>query len=543
MLFPSHVKRIILCFVYSETYHSSCIYTTLEEESLQPACIVEVDSTALPQPIHKDEHCIQIPFESDQPYNSVEIEIDSKPTQTSVPAVITAETFHQPLIPHEQPTSFQTKIRMKMFKPLRLPYPLHPYPLDCYEYLPQFSGENQVSAERHLEFFENFVDRFQIIHEDVIMRFFSKSLIRDVAAWFKGLRDDSIGSWIEFSYAFVKYWGEYKSLDSYLADFYALKREQGEALSIFNRRFYSIYHDMPLKVRPTETTAMIHYVMCLHSELALLLLERKSSFLTQLFEDAHEVEENIRAAKWTYKLSYSENMYSYEQENCQYVSILDQEDSKYGSDFEHGDYECKAVCEQQRVCESISDSSQSFSIFVECSRNMYESECYDQFANQDEPMVTNDCISNYIFSTDLYSYDLDIVSSSCSDHFSEEKVIMINDHKLISRELEGDQSSSKGTVTAEREAAIDVQFFPEDQYVSDLCFQDPVAAFMESYISGNLKISDFFSSLMFTGEYSFLNEFYSLLLHFQHQLLSSDRDKVSSVLKLLGWLLWKSTFT
>ncbi len=118
------------------------------------------------------------------------------------------------------------------------------------------------------------------------MRFFSKSLIKDVVAWFKGLRDNSIGSCIEFSYAFVKYWGEYKSLDSYLADFYALKRERGEALSIFNRRFYSIYHDMPLKVRPIGTAAMIHYVMCLHSELALLLLERESSSLVQLLEDA-----------------------------------------------------------------------------------------------------------------------------------------------------------------------------------------------------------------------------------------------------------------
>jgi hypothetical protein len=58
---------------------------------------------------------------------------------------------------------------------------------------------------------------------DVIMRMFSKSLIKDAATWFKGLRADSIGSWIEFSNAFLKYWGEYKSLDSYLADFYALK--------------------------------------------------------------------------------------------------------------------------------------------------------------------------------------------------------------------------------------------------------------------------------------------------------------------------------
>jgi hypothetical protein len=54
---------------------------------------------------------------------------------------------------------------------------------------------------------------------------------------------------------------------------------------------------MPLEIRPTETTAMIYYVMGLHSKLALLLLERKSSSLSSLFEDALEVEENIYASR------------------------------------------------------------------------------------------------------------------------------------------------------------------------------------------------------------------------------------------------------
>jgi hypothetical protein len=221
--------------------------SNLRRGNLQPY-IVDVDSISSSQPVPKDESCIPIPLESDHPSDFVEIEIDSKPIQSSTPFGITVEPCHQPVKtfhqPDHDPTAFQIKIRMKMFKPLRLPYLLHPYPLDCFEYLPWFSGENQVSAERHLESFEDFIDRFEIVHEDVIMRFFSKSLIRDVVVWFKGLRDDSIGSWIEFSNAFVKYWGEYKSLDSYLADFYALKREQGEALPVFNRRFYSIYHDM-----------------------------------------------------------------------------------------------------------------------------------------------------------------------------------------------------------------------------------------------------------------------------------------------------------
>jgi hypothetical protein len=202
MLFPSHVKRIIFCFVYSENHHPSCIYPSLEEEDLHTAYIVDIDSVALPQPIHKDDHYIQIPPEFDQSCNLTEVGTDSKPIQSSVPFCITDEPCHQPINFHDQPTAFQNKIRMKMFKPLRFPFLLHPYPLDYLEYLPQFSGENQVSAERHLESFENFVDRFEIVHEDVIMRLFSKSLFRDDVVWFKGLKVDSISSWTEFSNIF-----------------------------------------------------------------------------------------------------------------------------------------------------------------------------------------------------------------------------------------------------------------------------------------------------------------------------------------------------
>ena len=88
---------------------------------------------------------------------------------TLIPIIV--EPCQQIVIPHDQPTTFQIKIRMKMFKPLKLPSRLHPYPLDYYEYLPCFFGENQASAERYLESFEDFIDCFQIVHEDVIMRF------------------------------------------------------------------------------------------------------------------------------------------------------------------------------------------------------------------------------------------------------------------------------------------------------------------------------------------------------------------------------------
>jgi hypothetical protein len=98
------------------------------------------------------------------------------------------------------------------------------------------------------------------------------------------------------------------------------------------------------------------------------------------------------------------------------------------------------------------------------------------------------------------------------------------------------------SLLAEEQVMVEQEFFV-DQHVFDLPFKDPVAAFMESYIPENPKISDFLSSHMFLGEYGFLNEFLSLLLHFRNHLLIGDRDKVLSVLKLLEWLLWKSTFT
>jgi hypothetical protein len=81
--------------------------------------------------------------------------------------------------------------------------------------------------------FEKFVDQFEIVNDDVIMRLFSKSLFKDASIWFKGVRDDSIGSWIELSNDFSKHWGENKSLDLYLTNFYDLKIEEDEAFLVF----------------------------------------------------------------------------------------------------------------------------------------------------------------------------------------------------------------------------------------------------------------------------------------------------------------------
>jgi len=109
--------------------------------------------------------------------------------------------------------------------------------------------------------FANFVDNMEIIHEDVVMRLFSKYLTGATSLWFKDLELGSIGSWTNFYYGFSKYRDENKSLDQYLADFYTLRRGEGEVLHVFNRRFYNVYHSMPIEIRPTEVAYMVKYTM------------------------------------------------------------------------------------------------------------------------------------------------------------------------------------------------------------------------------------------------------------------------------------------
>jgi hypothetical protein len=195
--FPSHIKRIILFFVYSYDNKPSFIFPSLEEENMPSSCVVDINMVSSPLPIHKREICVSYPLEIDHPCILEEVENNSQSSQISLPSVIPTKPCHQLINTHDQPTAFQIKIRNKFFKPLRLPYHLNPYPLDSFEYLPQFYGEDHVTAERHLEAFANFIDQFDIVHEDVTMSLFSHSLTRDVAVLFKCLGAGSIGSWIE----------------------------------------------------------------------------------------------------------------------------------------------------------------------------------------------------------------------------------------------------------------------------------------------------------------------------------------------------------
>jgi hypothetical protein len=139
-----------------------------------------------------------------------------------------------------------------------------------------FNGGHHVAVEKHLKAFEIFVDNFQIIHEDVVMRIFCKSLFGDASLWFINLEACSICSWTYFYGAFLRYWGENKSFYQYLTEFNSLRREEDEAVTQFNKIFYNFYLSMPKDIQPYEVAAMVQYSVAQHLDLFLYLRERRS---------------------------------------------------------------------------------------------------------------------------------------------------------------------------------------------------------------------------------------------------------------------------
>jgi hypothetical protein len=75
--FPSHTKRIIIFFIYSNDNRPSFIYPSLEEENIPCSFVVDTDLMFSPLPIHKIEICIASPLEIDHPCSPEEVENNS----------------------------------------------------------------------------------------------------------------------------------------------------------------------------------------------------------------------------------------------------------------------------------------------------------------------------------------------------------------------------------------------------------------------------------------------------------------------------------
>jgi len=97
--------------------------------------------------------------------------------------------------------------------------------------------------------------------------------------------------------AFLKQWGDRKDLLYYHTEFGNLKRENGESLPDFNKRFNYIYRKIPTEVKPTPTSAKITYANAFDSDFCLLLREIRCATLAEMQDATLEVKYNIMAVE------------------------------------------------------------------------------------------------------------------------------------------------------------------------------------------------------------------------------------------------------
>jgi hypothetical protein len=183
------------------------------------------------------------------------------------------------------------------YAPLILPQPLNPLPAgDNLKYMPKFSGEGDVTAEEHLAAFYSYADNLNIENEDVWMRVFVQSLDGEVRKWFRGLAPGSIAGIEALDNVFLRQWGDRKDYIYYMTEFGSLKKQEGESVSDFSKKFNKMYNKIPAEIKPSEAAAQISYASAFDPDFCLMLRERRATSLAQMQDAAIEVESNILAA-------------------------------------------------------------------------------------------------------------------------------------------------------------------------------------------------------------------------------------------------------
>ena len=202
---------------------------------------------------------------------------------SQLPTFQTAITASTPVMEGPQAPTKMERIIAARYGPLVLPIPLNAMPTREYQkYMPKFTGTEGVTAEEHLESFYSYADNLDISENDVWMRVFVQSLDGEARKWFRELPHRSITDIEALDDAFLTQWGDRKDLLYYHTEFGNLKRENGESLLDFNKRFNRMYSKIPAEVKPTPTSAKLTYATAFDSDLCLLLRERRCATLADM---------------------------------------------------------------------------------------------------------------------------------------------------------------------------------------------------------------------------------------------------------------------
>jgi hypothetical protein len=181
-----------------------------------------------------------------------------------------------------------------IYKPPILPPILHDLPSNYNNNLPRFDGENvKITAEKHIQNLEHFIDLFEVEEDDVCIRMFSLSLQGKVKNWFKNIPAPSISNFHQFTQFFLDRWVVKGNVFLILEEYDHLKRHLGETVLHFSARFNKVYHSMPNDIRPPSGLSHLHFLDAFNPEIPFQLTERNTTTLEEMKNIAVDVEANL----------------------------------------------------------------------------------------------------------------------------------------------------------------------------------------------------------------------------------------------------------
>ena len=190
-------------------------------------------------------------------------------------------------------TSLPRKVPER-YKPLILPPILNPLPANHPEYLPRFDGENGITAQKHIQAFEDYLNLYEVEDEDVSVRQFSLSLQGEVRNWFKALAEASISDLQQCSKLFLDRWMVKVNPLLLIEEYNHLERHPDESVQQFSDRFNQVYLSMPLNIRPPPDLALLQYPRTFDPEMEFCLRERFLSTMKQMQDIVVDVEANLK---------------------------------------------------------------------------------------------------------------------------------------------------------------------------------------------------------------------------------------------------------
>ena len=229
-----------------------------------------------------------------QATQGVHTPVTYSPTFVIPPLVHIPSLPTQPMIVPNPP-----RVMVARFTPLVLLAQLHDLPQGYPQRIRTFGAEGDITAQQHLDRFNDFLDIEEVVHEDAKMRLLAQSFVGEVKKWFRGLAAGSLHNFQEFETTFLRKWECKKNFFQLLTQYNNLKRGSIEFVQDFSTRFMKTYDSIPADVKPPLGAAKLHYAYAFSSEFTLLLRERRYVSMTYMMDHVIKVEVNLSASNKT----------------------------------------------------------------------------------------------------------------------------------------------------------------------------------------------------------------------------------------------------